>query len=328
MFWLNFRSNLSRFSQIPANSYGRPAFPSTPPRANRPGWSLGVVQVMSGECFGAGLVADGQRRLCRAKIVAGILQRFGTDFVETPFVVRHIGVGHVADGVAEVGLRNVLVRRAAKSLRADANLESWNPDIPFDSWSFAWNLSLSKDNSDMKRRYLAFSGLVLASLLAGCASAPTALSPVGPAPASRVVAVAPETSRGFLEVHSATEKSIPALSDDPAFAGFDSFSSYVHSGYEIRDADGKKVEFVANHACDMDGWPDRVSLDAGAYRIVAQSTWCGQVSVPIVIERGTTTVVNLDNNWWPPANTAKNQLVYLSNGEAVGWSSSSSKSTE
>lgn len=169
----------------------------------------------------------------------------------------------------------------------------------------------------MKINCFTIPGVALAAFLAGCASTPTALSPVGPNPASHV-AVAPDTSDGYLQVYSATEKS-------PGVAGDDAIAFDLHSSYVVNGTDGKSVKFVANHASDMDEWPDQVKLPTGNYNIMAQSSWCGQVSVPVVIQTGKITVVHLDNNWWPASNIGKNQLVYLPDGEAAGWSSSSSK---
>jgi len=74
----------------------------------------------------------------------------------------------------------------------------------------------------------------------------------------------------------------------------------------------------------MDEWPDEVPLAAGNYNIVAESTCCGLVTVPVVIQQGKTTIVHLDRNWWPPSKTDTNQLVFLPDGEPVGWSSSTS----
>ncbi|MDR3457669.1 MAG: hypothetical protein P4N60_09500 [Verrucomicrobiae bacterium] len=130
-------------------------------------------------------------------------------------------------------------------------------------------------------------------LLAGCASHSTALSPAGPSPASRIAAAA-ENSKGYLQVFSATEKSLPSASDDQVYFN-------LHSGYEINDATGKCVKFVANHASDLDEWPNQVTLPSGNYNLVAQSSAYGQVTVPIVVETGKTTIVHLDNNWSPPA---------------------------
>jgi hypothetical protein len=161
----------------------------------------------------------------------------------------------------------------------------------------------------MKALYIFLFGAVVASLQSSCASKPLALAPVGPDAGSQPLRMA----QGRLQVFSATEKSIPFGSDDPTFFN-------LHTGYEIYDADGKSVKFVMNHASDQDEWPDTVGLAPGNYRILAASTWRGQVSVPVLIEQGKTTVVHLDNNWFPAKNAGSNSLVYLPNGEAVGWS--------
>ena len=96
-------------------------------------------------------------------------------------------------------------------------------------------------------------------------------------------------TKGYLQVFSATEKSPPIASDDYTYFN-------LHSGYDINDASGKNVKFVANHASNMDEWPDEVALPTGTYNIVAASTCCGLVTVPVVIQKGKTTVVHLDRN--------------------------------
>jgi hypothetical protein len=169
----------------------------------------------------------------------------------------------------------------------------------------------------MKAKRHVLIGAGITALVTGCASNPTALAPVGPAAGQHAVAA----TKGYLQVFSATEKSIPFASDDPTL--FD-----LHTGYDINDATGKNVEFVANHMSNMDEWPDTVSLPAGTYNIVAKSACCGLVTVPVVIASGKTTTVHLDRNWWPPAKTSTNNLVFLPDGEAVGWSSSIAKSLE
>ena len=168
----------------------------------------------------------------------------------------------------------------------------------------------------MKTNEFVFVCAAIVPFLAGCASAQTSLSPIGPNPSSRVASV---SEAGHLQVFSATEKSSPVTSDD--FFNY-TYPLNLHTGYDITDADGKTVKFVRNHASDLDEWPDNVALPAGDYHIVAKSVWCGQVTVPVVVQNGKTTVVHLDNNWWPPANSPANQLVFLPDGEAAGWSSS------
>ena len=160
-------------------------------------------------------------------------------------------------------------------------------------------------------------GAGLVPFVTGCISDPIVLAPVGPNAADQAAV----GTKGYLQVFSATEKSLPIASDDPT-------SFNLHTGYDIYDASGKIVKYVANHMSDMDEWPDTVTLSAGTYNIVAESSCCGVVSLPVVIANGKTTSVHLDRDWWPPSKTSTNQLVFLPDGEAVGWSSSIASSSE
>lgn len=140
--------------------------------------------------------------------------------------------------------------------------------------------------------------------LAGCVSGPAALAPVGPGPGGRPAA----GSDGYVEVFTATHR---------VDVDFEAYFN-PHLSYEIEDASGRTVKSVANHSSDMDEAPDVVALPPGRYVVVGQSTWCGLVAVPVVIERGRTTVVRLDGSWH--GRTSGPDLVRLPNGEAVGWS--------
>jgi hypothetical protein len=173
---------------------------------------------------------------------------------------------------------------------------------------------------NMKSKIIFLSGAAILPVLTGCATAPMALSPVGPESAGKVAAVS-KNNKGYLQVFSATEKSIPMATDDPV--SFD-----LHTGYEIHDQSGRNVRFVQNHASNMDEWPDQVALPAGTYNIMAASSCCGQVSVPVVIQAGQRTVVHLDRNWFPPSSISNSRLVYLPDGEAVGWSGATADSTQ
>jgi hypothetical protein len=154
----------------------------------------------------------------------------------------------------------------------------------------------------------------LASGLAGCVSNPTALASVGPEAHGRIG----PGPKGYLEVFTATRT---------VDVDFHSYFS-PHMGYDINDLTGQCVKFVPNHTSDLDEAPDRVALSPGTYKVVAESAWCGLVSVPVVVQPGKTTVVHLDGNAWRPAAAAGGRLVYLPNGEAVGWSSQQATMTE
>jgi hypothetical protein len=162
----------------------------------------------------------------------------------------------------------------------------------------------------MKIKYISLLGAALLPVMTGCASTPLALSSVGPEPGR----TAGSGTSGRLQVFTATQQST-AIGDIGPGSYF-----YPHTGYDLNNAAGTHLKFVANHMSDMDESPDVVKLPAGHYTIVAESSCCGSVTVPVVIENGKTTVVHLDRNWWPPRHTPLNQVVFLPDGEGVGWS--------
>lgn len=157
----------------------------------------------------------------------------------------------------------------------------------------------------MKIKIVALIGAAIIPLLAGCASTPVALNSVGPEP------INPEAfiPKGYLQV----------FSDTDAIRDGDGPSYYPHTGYSIHDESGKVVQFVPNHIGDMDESPTIMAIPAGDYTVVAESSAYGRVTVPVVIQKGRSTVVHLDRDWRPSANISTNELVYLPNGEAVGW---------
>jgi hypothetical protein len=159
----------------------------------------------------------------------------------------------------------------------------------------------------MKIKNIALFGTVIVPLLTGCATNRVVLNSVGPGP-TRPEAFAP---KGYLQVFSDTETHV--IGDGPPY--------YPHTGYSIHDESGKLVQFVPNHIGDMDESPSIVTIPAGNYNVVARSSAYGRVTVPVAIQSGRTTVVHLDRDWRPSANIPTNGLVYLPNGEAVGWRS-------
>lgn len=160
----------------------------------------------------------------------------------------------------------------------------------------------------MKLKFTIIVAAATLPLLGACAITPTPLASIGPGPAQKAWA----GSEGYLQVFTATQT---------VDADFHAYFN-VHVGYEIDDASGKTIKYVANHFSDIDESVDTVSLPPGTYTVVARSTWCGLMKIPVVIEGGGTTSIHLDgNNWWPPSRPAANQLVFLPNGEAAGWRS-------
>jgi hypothetical protein len=157
----------------------------------------------------------------------------------------------------------------------------------------------------------AFIGAVIIPLLAGCTSTPVVLNSVGPEP------INPEAllPKGYLQVFSDTDTIRDG--DGPLY--------YPHTGYSIHDESGKVVQFVPNHIGDTDESPSMASIPAGNYQVVAESSSYGRVTVPVEIQEGRTTVVHLDRDWTPSSNTSTNDLVYLPDREAIGWSSSTGK---
>jgi hypothetical protein len=182
-----------------------------------------------------------------------------------------------------------------------------------------------------KSKIFVYLGAALIPVFAGCASNPVVTAPVGPGPvehsasnANSDLKVTSDTedhvasgaavgrTKGYVQVFSATQKSLAVSSED-------SFHSDQHTGYEIYGSSGDLVKLVANHLGDMDEWPDTVALSPGAYKIVAQSSRCGLVAVPVVIQGGKTTIVHLDDNWFPATGSGTNRIVCLPNGEPIGW---------
>ena len=145
-------------------------------------------------------------------------------------------------------------------------------------------------------------------LIVGCASEPVVLSPVGPGPGNPTA----YHSTGHLRVYSDTER-----------CDIGQNNYYPHSSYSIRDQSGNLVKYVPNHIGDMDESPTLVTISTGNYKVVAESSAYGRVTVPVVVQAGKTTVLHLDRGWRPASNTFSNEVVRFPDGEAVGWSCAS-----
>ncbi|HEV2436817.1 MAG TPA: hypothetical protein VG077_12525 [Verrucomicrobiae bacterium] len=86
----------------------------------------------------------------------------------------------------------------------------------------------------------------------------------------------------------------------------------------------KRVHNIVGHYAKA---PRRVTLPVGRYLVEAQANDYFRVSLPVTIESGQTTRVHLDDHWKPPADTPKTELVWLPNGNAVGWQAEPAKKT-
>ena len=121
--------------------------------------------------------------------------------------------------------------------------------------------------------------LALASL-GGCATAPTVIhEPVRP---QRPPLVRRRTD-GDLVVYSAPRVSWYAQAEYPAY-----------TDYTIYAQDGKLLSRIDNSTGSFNGYPARVTLQPGEYRVKALQAGGGYAIVPVIIEAGETTVVSLD----------------------------------
>ena len=124
-------------------------------------------------------------------------------------------------------------------------------------------------------------------LLAGCASAPPApVASVNPPAATQT----PAPFTGYLEIFAdlapkAVYDTTPAAAAPPP--------------YQIYDDAGHPVFFVPHQAVPNDNTSMIVNLPAGHYKVVAHSPKAGEVTVPVIIKAGRTTLVNLADRTLP-----------------------------
>jgi hypothetical protein len=121
--------------------------------------------------------------------------------------------------------------------------------------------------------------LALVSLV-GCASAPTVIhEPIRP----QRPPLARRRMDGDLVVYSAPRVSWYAQAEYPAY-----------TDYTIYTQDGKLLSRIDNSTGSFNGYPARVALQPGEYRVKALAAGGGYTIVPVIIEAAATTVVNLD----------------------------------
>jgi hypothetical protein len=158
----------------------------------------------------------------------------------------------------------------------------------------------------MKTKNVVLMGAVILPWLAGCASSPVALAPVGPNPAGQIS----QNRNGQLEVFSALRWR--SEGDNPAWP--------QHTDYDICNPQGKAVKHVANAVGHYAEAARLISLPAGKYVVKAHAKDYLWVEVPVVVEAGRITKVHLDDAWRPAADVAPTEVVCMPTGNPVGWS--------
>ena len=159
--------------------------------------------------------------------------------------------------------------------------------------------------------------------LVGCAS-PSQLAisrPVGPAP----IGQGQGTGKSSLQVYSARVRAPVDVYKEEFFwnndfGKNDFLYEPAHSDYTIYSQDGKIVQRVCNAQGPNDAEPAVVSLAPGTYKIEAKARDFGRVTIPVVIEPGKLTSVNLQRYRQPVSEpVAKTELVGLGNSRVLGW---------
>jgi hypothetical protein len=154
-------------------------------------------------------------------------------------------------------------------------------------------------------------GAGLVALVAGCSSTPVALGPVGPNPKGSQS----EASTGGLQVFTR----MAVRQDDQNQAGDGEPVWHQYTEYNIYNPDGILLKRVVNSAGHYGERADLVTLPAGRYLVKAQAKDYFWVNVPVTIERGRTTRVHLDENWKPPADAPKGEIITGPDGKPAGW---------
>jgi len=147
------------------------------------------------------------------------------------------------------------------------------------------------------------------ALISACATnAQTVVStPVGPAQAPSN----PNAGSGKLVVYTAPTVTTVEQSRYP-----------VHTPYTLLDSSGKILRDVDNRSGFFDSSPVTVPLAAGKYSVRGLAAGRGYIVVPVLIERGKTTIVDLDGTAMPQNVTADSRYVRLPDGHVLGFRAS------
>jgi hypothetical protein len=90
----------------------------------------------------------------------------------------------------------------------------------------------------------------------------------------------------------------------------------VHTDYTIATPNDAVIERVSNRTGSFDQRPASVSLRPGEYHVRAQYGGGRFIVVPITVEPGRTTIVDLTGSPLPPGAT----VTRLPDGTVAGWS--------
>jgi hypothetical protein len=146
--------------------------------------------------------------------------------------------------------------------------------------------------------------LALVALMGCAARGPVILrEPVGPERADGT----PPEPQGTLIVYSATRVSSSEQSEYP-----------VHTGYTIYTQNYQVLKQVENLAGTFNQYPEKVTLPPGRYCVKALAVRAGEVFVPVVIEMGKATVVDLDGTALTQGARSQSDWVRLPDGHVVG----------
>ncbi|MES2309714.1 MAG: hypothetical protein V4507_12735 [Verrucomicrobiota bacterium] len=135
---------------------------------------------------------------------------------------------------------------------------------------------------------------------------------VGPIPLDARLRSVP--LNGYLKVYTSTDEKNDG-----------DIKYYPHSNYDVYCLDGKRFTTISNSIGIHDEEPVRAELPKGTYIVRAGSDRDGIVKIPVVIEAGKTTVLNLeDRDHGMPKKLASGEAIRLPSGQVVGWRSKSS----
>ena len=92
----------------------------------------------------------------------------------------------------------------------------------------------------------------------------------------------------------------------------------AHTDYTIATVADQPLQHITNQTGSFDKRPATVSLASGEYHVRAQYQRGGFITVPVTIEPGKTTILDLDGT---PASRGSSDPIRLPDGAVAGWSS-------